>query len=159
MMTELFVRDKRRIQISNECRRGPLLDLTIILENRPGALADMGDALGQAGVSIEGGGVWVAGKEAVAHFLFKDGAAATKALQTAGIVVRVQSEVLVLKLNQDEPGQLGTIARRMAQAGVNIEVMYSDHDKQLILVVDDLERARSVSEQWMEERSRGGYGR
>jgi hypothetical protein len=31
-------------------------DLTIALENRPGALAEMGEALGRAGVSIEGGG-------------------------------------------------------------------------------------------------------
>lgn len=31
-------------------------DVTIALENRPGALAAMGAALGRAGVSIEGGG-------------------------------------------------------------------------------------------------------
>ena len=34
-------------------------DLAIELENRPGALAEMGEALGRAGVSIEGGGAWV----------------------------------------------------------------------------------------------------
>lgn len=33
-------------------------DLTIALDNRPGALAEMGEALGRAGVSIEGGGAW-----------------------------------------------------------------------------------------------------
>jgi hypothetical protein len=37
----------------------------------------------------------------------------------------------------------------MAAAGVNIEVQYSDHDHQLILVVDDLERGRQVAEAWM----------
>lgn len=37
-----------------------MIDLTIALENRPGALAEMGDALGRAGVSIEGGGAWLA---------------------------------------------------------------------------------------------------
>ena len=35
------------------------MDLTTALENRPGALADMGKALGRAGVSIEGGGARV----------------------------------------------------------------------------------------------------
>jgi hypothetical protein len=40
----------------------------------------------------------------------------------------------------------------MAEAGVNIEVQYSDHDHQLILVVDDVERGRAVSEAWMNER-------
>jgi len=32
--------------------------------------------------------------------------------------------------------------------GVNIEVMYSDHYNQFILVVDDLEKGKAVSEQW-----------
>jgi hypothetical protein len=46
------------------------------------------------------------------------------------------------------PGQLGKICRKMEQAGVNILVQYSDHSNQLILVVDDLERGRKVSEAW-----------
>ena len=55
------------------------------------------------------------------------------------------------KLRQDEPGQLGKIARRMAEAGVNIEVQYSDHDHNLILVVDDFARGLVVSEEWKRE--------
>jgi hypothetical protein len=124
-------------------------DLSIVLPNRPGALAEMGEALGRAGVSIEGGGVFVTGGAGVAHFLFADGAAARAALEAAGIEVVAEREVLVQRLNQSEPGQLGKIARLMADAGVNIEVMYSDHDHQLILVVDDLARGRRVSEAWM----------
>jgi len=56
-------------------------------------------------------------------------------------------------LNQAEPGQLGKISRRMAEAGVNIEVLYSDHDHRLILVVDDIVRAQTVSEAWTREPS------
>jgi prepilin-type processing-associated H-X9-DG protein len=92
----------------------------------------MGEALGQAGVSVEGGGVFVAGGVGVAHFLFVDGHAARR-------------------LRQDEPGQLGKIARRMAEAGVNIEVQYSDHDHQLILVVDDLAKGRAAADAWTRE--------
>jgi hypothetical protein len=123
-------------------------DLAIALDNRPGALAKMGDALGRAGVSIEGGGAFVINGQGVAHFLFKDGAAARKALEAAGISVVAEREVVVQRLNQAQPGQLGTIARRMADAGVNIEVIYSDHDHQLILVVDDIAKGRAVSEAW-----------
>ena len=126
-------------------------DLTIALENRPGALAEMGDALGRAGVSIEGGGAFVAAGQGVAHFLFDDGAAARVALEAAGIIVLEEREVLVQRLNQAQPGQLGKITRRMAEAGVNIEVLYSDHDHQLILVVDDMEKGRAVSEAWARE--------
>ena len=128
-------------------------DLTIELENRPGALARLGEALGRAGISIEGGGVFVHNGTGVAHFLFADGIAARKALEAAGIHVVADREVIVQRLKQDEPGQLGKISRRMAQAGVNIEVMYSDHDHQLILVVDDLAKGRDVSETWTRERS------
>ena len=126
-------------------------DLTIELENRPGALAEMGEALGRAGVSVEGGGVFVVNGVGVAHFLFADGAAARRALEGAGIRVLAEREVLVLRLHQVQPGQLGKIARRMAEAGVNIEVQYSDHDHQLILVVDDLAKGKAVSEAWMRE--------
>jgi hypothetical protein len=119
-------------------------DLAIALENRPGALAEMGEALGRAGVSIEGGGVF----SGVAHFLFADGAAARAVLEANGIRVVAENDVLVQRLRQDEPGQLGKIARRMSDAGVNIEVQYSDHDHNLILVVDDMQRGREVSEQW-----------
>jgi hypothetical protein len=123
-------------------------DLTIALENRPGALADMGEALGRAGVSIEGGGAWVVGPRGVAHFLFSEAAAARKALEGAGIEVLDERDVVVQRLKQDVPGQLGLLTRRMAEAGVNIEVLYSDHHNRLILVVDDVERGREVSEGW-----------
>ena len=123
-------------------------DLAIELQNRPGALAEMGEALGRAGVSVEGGGAFVVSGNGVAHFLFVDGGAARRALEAAGIRVLDEREVLVQRLNQDEPGQLGKISRRMAEAGVNIEVIYSDHEHQLILVVDDLAKGRKVSEAW-----------
>ena len=123
-------------------------DLTIALANRPGALADMGEALGRAGVSIEGGGAFVVKDEGVAHFLFEDEVAARKGLEAAGIRVLEERDVLVQRLNQGEPGQLGKITRRMADAGVNIEVLYSDHVHQLILVVDDIGKGREVSEAW-----------
>jgi hypothetical protein len=130
-----------------------MTDLGILLDDRPGALAELGEALGRAGVSIEGGGVFVSGGVGLAHFLFTDSAAARRALDAAGIRVVVATEVLVQRLDQAEPGQLGKIARRMAEAGVNIEVMYSDHDHQLILVVDDVGRGRAVCDAWMRERA------
>jgi len=131
-----------------------LKDLSIALDNRPGALAEMGEALSAAGVSVEGGGVFVANGVGIAHFLVEDAPAARTALDAAGIRVIRDSDVLIQKLRQDEPGQLGKIARRMAEAGVNIEVQYSDHDHNLILVVDDFERGRVVSEEWMRDARR-----
>ena len=130
-------------------------DLAIALASRPGALADLGEALARAGVSIEGGGAWMCEDGiAVGHFLFVDGAAARAALEAAGIRVLAERDVLVQRLDQETPGQLGRIARRFAEADVNIEVMYSDHANQLILVVDDVARGQAVSDEWTRERGR-----
>jgi hypothetical protein len=90
-----------------------------------------------------------------AHFLVEDAEAARRALQAAGIEVLEERDVLIQKLHQDEPGQLGKLTRRMAQAGVNIEVLYSDHNHNLILVVDDMEKGRAVSEAWTREHAKG----
>lgn len=126
-------------------------DLTIELENRPGALGEMGAALGRAGVSIEGGGAFTVDGRGVAHFLFHDAAAARRALDDAGIRVVAERDVVVLRLRQGEPGQLGRLTGRMADAGVNIEVQYSDHHNQLILVVDDIVKGRAVAGEWTGE--------
>ena len=125
-----------------------MIDLSIVLDDRPGALADLGDALGRAAVSVEGGGVFVVDGIGIAHVLVEDGPAARTALESDGIRVLAEREVLALRLRQDVPGQLGAVARRMAEAGVNIQVQYSDHANQLILVVDDLERGRAASDAW-----------
>jgi hypothetical protein len=123
------------------------------LENHPGALAEIGEVLGRVGVSIEGGGSFVVDGKAIAHFLFEDLVAARKALEENGIKVLDDREVLVQRLRQDQPGQLGKISRLLAKAGVNIEVMYSDHQNQLILVVDNFEKGRIVAEKWKRESS------
>lgn len=126
-------------------------DLAILLDNHPGAIAEMGEALAKAGVSVEGGGAWVVDGVGVAHFLFEDGVAARKALEAVGINVVEEREVIVQRLKQDVPGQLGLLTRRMAEEGVNIEVLYSDHDHQMILVVDDIDKGKVVSKLWMKE--------
>ena len=128
-------------------------DLAIRLENRPGALAEMGEALGSAGVSVEGGGAWVWTAVRSLTFSSRTARRPEGRSKRAGIRVLAERDVVVQRLNQTEPGQLGKIARRMADAGVNVEVLYSDHAHQLILVVDDVVAGRAVSAAWARERS------
>jgi hypothetical protein len=123
-------------------------DLSIRLEDRPGALAEMGEALGRDGVSIEGGGAWVVDGVGAAHFLFEDGERARAALETAGVRVLGSRDVVMVRLDQETPGQLGALTRRIADAGVNIEALYSDHAHNLILVLDDPDRGRRVAAAW-----------
>lgn len=126
-------------------------DVSIRLENKSGALAEMGACLGRAGISIEGGGAWITGDSSAAHFLFQDGNAARVALESVGIEVVDVRDVVVQRLKQAVAGQLGQLTHRMADAGINIEVLYSDHDHQLILVVDKPDAARAISAAWASE--------
>ena len=123
-------------------------DISIHLPNRPGALADMGETLGAAGVSLEGGGVFVHDGKGIAHFLVDDARKARQALETKGIEVAAVNDVLIQRLKQDIPGQLGKICRVMGDNSVNILVQYSDHHNQLILVVDDYEKGKTISANW-----------
>ncbi|WP_062059001.1 hypothetical protein [Aquimarina longa] len=123
-------------------------NLAIRLENKLGALAKMGKILGNEGVSLEGGGVFVYHNIGVANFLVKDAEKGKKALESHGIEVFEINDVLIQKLDQETPGQLGKICDLMEKNRVNIITQYSDHENQLILVVDDYEKGKVISENW-----------
>lgn len=126
-------------------------DIEIMLENKPGALALMGETLGKHKISLEGGGVFAHGDIAIAHFLVEEGASAKEKLAAVNIKVVKINDVIIQKLRQDVPGQLGMFCKKMAAANVNILVQYSDHANQLIVVVDDYEKGKKVSEAWIKE--------
>ena len=118
-------------------------DLTVYLEDRPGTLADLGEALGKAGVNIEGGcGVQDDGKETF-HLLFEDAAGAREALEGAGIKVQAERDVIVTDV-ADTPGALGQMARSIAEAGVNIELVYMASNNRLVIGASDLDKARAA---------------
>lgn len=132
-------------------------DLEVLLADRPGALADFGETLGAAGVSLEGGGVFTHQGAAVAHFLVGDAERGRAALRESGIGPVQVHDVVMLRLDQVLPGQLGAFTRRLAEEGINILVQYSDHDHRLVLVVDPAqhERCAQIAAQWDTERAGG----
>lgn len=126
-------------------------DIEILLENKPGALALMGETLGKNKISLEGGGVFQNGEISIAHFLVEEAERAKEVLAGVQIEVVKINDVLIQKLRQDVAGQLGMFCRKMAEANVNILVQYSDHSNQLIVVVDDYAKGRQISEEWSKE--------
>jgi hypothetical protein len=119
-------------------------DLTITLEDRPGRLADLGEATGKAEINIAGMCATTGGGRAEVHLLVDDAAAARQALGSAGIEVDAESDVLVIDV-EDRPGTMGEVARKVAEAGVNVGLAYSTFGGvKLVLGVDDLDRARSA---------------
>ena len=118
-------------------------DLTVRLEDRPGELARLGEALGGAGVNVDGFAATTAGGQGEIHLLVEDAAAARSALEGAGIQVTGEREALVVDA-PNSPGELGKAARRLGDAGVNIEVAFPTADGRLVFGVDDIGKARAA---------------
>ena len=118
-------------------------DLVVVLEDRPGTLADMGEALGNANINIDGICAVTFEGGAAVHILVEDAAAAKKALEEKGIKVSGDREVLVLD-SEDRPGSIGEIARKLADGGVNIDLAYLAAKNKLVVGVDDIQKARSA---------------
>ncbi len=118
-------------------------DLTVVLEDRPGTLAALGEALGQAGINIDGlCGVPCEGR-GIFHVLVEDAAGARRALEEAGIEVAGEREVLIVDV-EDRPGVLGDTVRKIANAGVNIEFGYLATRTRLVLAAADMEKAQAA---------------
>lgn len=120
-------------------------DLTVVLEDRPGTLADMGEALGNAGVNIEGMGGFATEGKAILHILVEDAASARRALQAAKFQVRDERDVLVLAV-ADRPGEFGRICRKIANAGVNINLAYLATNTRVVIGADNLDKARTAAQ-------------
>src|SRR5689334_17722137 len=94
-------------------------DLRVVMDDQPGGLADIGEALGAAGVNIQGlCGVTYQGV-GIIHILVEDAAAARSALEGAGMDVEGETDVIVGDMpgDVDKPGIMGAMARKIADAG------------------------------------------
>lgn len=118
-------------------------DLTVFLEDRPGTIADMGEALGNAGVNIDAMCGFPSEGRGVIHLLVEDAAAARAALEGAGIEVGAERDVILFE-GEDRPGMLGEAARKIANAGVNFDLIYKATATTIVIGVDDLEKAQAA---------------
>jgi len=118
-------------------------DITVILEDRPGTLADMGRALGDAGINIKGGCGLPFEGQGIIHLLVDDPDGAIEALAGAGIEAHAAVPVIQSKF-QDRPGELGELTQRMGDAGINVYMFYLSTDGEIVLGVDDIDKARAV---------------
>jgi hypothetical protein len=119
-------------------------NLTVIMEDKPGKLAELGEATGRAGVNILGLCAMVGDGKGFIHILVEDAAKAKAALEAAGIGVADEREAVVVDLH-DKPGAMGEIARDLAEAGVNIDVAYTIFTGvRLVILTEDVDKARGA---------------
>ena len=122
-------------------------DLTVILDDRAGQLAHMGEALGDAGVVIEGIRATTSDGVGLVHVLVDTAMVAPNALILADIKVEGEADAVVIDLTAEEagkPGTLGRLAGKVSMAGINVSVAYLATRDRVALVTNDNERAREA---------------
>jgi len=120
-------------------------NLTVSVEDRPGQLAMLGEALGAAKVNLIGACAYTTAGRGTIHLLVDDKnvEAAKKALQGTGVWVQGERDVLVKKI-ADRPGALGKMGRKLADAGVNVDLMYLATETRIVFGVSDMEKAKKA---------------
>jgi hypothetical protein len=98
-------------------------ELIITAKNQVGSLAAVAEALGSVGVNIEAISCYGFAERAFFRVLTADSASATKALSKVPDTKVQESDILVMKM-LNRPGELGKIARKLANRGVNLESLY-----------------------------------
>lgn len=128
-------------------------DLLITLEDQPGEGARLGEALGNAGVNIEGLCATMEGGTGTVHILVDDVAGARAALDGAGITVQAETDVIVTPVlpdpDMDTPGRFGAMARALADAGINITLVYLAARNRVVLATSDNQRATQLLQSMM----------
>jgi hypothetical protein len=116
-------------------------DLTVMLVNQPGTLAALGEVLGNAGINIEGVVGVASGDSGGVHILVADAGMARETLSNAGIECGGERDVEVVSV-VDQPGEMGRHMRRIADAGINVDLVYLATGTRLVLGSSDMEGLR-----------------
>jgi hypothetical protein len=119
------------------------VDLTIDVENTPGALAQVAAAISDAGVNIAAATCVGPGDRAELHILVPHAEAAKHALAISHVAVTRERQVVVIDV-EDRPGVLADLARKVAAAGVNLDLVYIATQNRIVFGAEDLPALRAA---------------
>ena len=122
-------------------------DLTIVLNDIPGALAQVGESMGKAGINIEGYCSFSSAGKSSLHILVNEMDGVKDALDEIDLEIDHQREVFTVDVD-DRPGELGKVARFIADSGVNIDMVYMGTSTRLVLCAFDSEAARAAVDRY-----------
>jgi hypothetical protein len=120
-----------------------MVDLVIDVENTPGALADVTAAISDAGVNIAAATCIGPAERAELHILVKHAEAARHSLAISHVAVTRQEEVVVVDV-EDRPGVLADLTRRIAKAGVNLDLVYVATQNRVVFGSPDIDALRAA---------------
>jgi hypothetical protein len=118
-------------------------DLVIELENTPGALAEVAALVSDAGVNLAAATCLGSGERAELHILVKHAEAARHSLAISHLAVSREREVVVVDV-EDRPGVLADLTRKIARAGVNLDLVYVATRNRVVFGADNLVALRAA---------------
>jgi hypothetical protein len=118
-------------------------DLVIDIENTPGALAEVAAAISDAGVNIAAATCIGTGERAELHILVPHAEAARHSLAISHLAVSREREVVVVDV-EDRPGVLADLTRRIAKAGVDLDLVYVATRNRVVFGSTDLAGLRAA---------------
>jgi hypothetical protein len=119
------------------------VDLVIDIENSPGALARVAAAISDAGVNIAAATCVGPGERAELHILVPHAEAAKHLLAISQVAVTREREVVVVDV-EDRPGVLADLTRRIARAGVDLDLVYVATRNRVVFGAPDLAGLKSA---------------
>jgi len=120
-------------------------DLVIDIENSPGALAEVAALISDAGVNIAAATCIGSGERAELHILVKHAEAARHSLAISHLAVSREREVVVVDV-EDRPGVLADLTRRIARAGVDLDLVYVATRNRVVFGAANLDALRASLE-------------
>jgi hypothetical protein len=115
------------------------VDLVIDVDNHPGALAEVAQAISDAGVNIAAATCLGPGDRAELHILVKHAEPVRHALGAIShLAISREREVVVVDV-EDRPGVLADLTRKVARAGVDLDLVYIATRNRVVLGARDLD--------------------
>src|ERR671914_2095721 len=119
------------------------VDLVIDIDNKPGALAEVAAAISDAGVNIAAATCIGPGQTAELHILVPHAGAVRHLLAISHVAVSREREVVVVDV-EDRPGVLADLTRRIARAGVDLDLVYVATQNRVVFGASDLDGLKSA---------------
>jgi hypothetical protein len=119
------------------------VDLVIDVENTPGALARVAAAISDAGVNIAAATCLGPGERAELHILVPHAEAVKHALAISHLAVSGERNVVVVDV-EDRPGVLADLTRKIARAGVNLDLVYIATRNRVVFGAEDVAALRAA---------------
>jgi hypothetical protein len=121
------------------------VDLVIEIENTPGALARVAAAISDAGVNIAAATCIGSGERAELHILVPRAQAAKHSLAISQLAVSREREVVVVDV-EDRPGVLADLTRKIARAGVDLDLVYVATQNRVVFGASDVDALKAALE-------------